>query len=263
MTTKKDNRPKPTHDRLSRNHILKVGVISLVLLCGLAGIAFARYMQTTHLGVPVRVKEFYFTSDLLNDEVENTHTLSPGSSEITFSVGNHADDLRYSEVSINYEVTVRDSKGQPIAEFRPVSGTLEHTQIEDQKITLSDLSPGTYIITAAAKGGEDPSIGQYTKELTATIVVPPKGAQLYQHLDTYEDYILLTVWNEGDESKEVTVKYTGIPDNTNPNMSGWKSSDGTTPQESASITIGVHESKVFRFFGGVASASNALPKPLN
>lgn len=266
MTTKKDNRPEPSRSRLPRNRFLKIGVISVALLCGLAGIAVARYMQTTHADVAVRVKEFYFTSDLLNEEEENTHTLSPGSKSISFTLGNHADELRYSEVDINYEVKVErengDSTNLPTISKNPTN-TLEKDKKDDQKITISDLSPGTYIITATAKGGDKPANGHYTQTLSAKIVVPPEGALLYQYQEPYPDYFLLTVWNEGDAEKGVTITYTGIPDNTNPNMKDWTSGSDAVPTTSASITIGAHESKVFRFFGGRATASNAAFKSLN
>ncbi len=245
MAIKKNNRPEPARGRLRRNRFLAVGVISLVLLCGLAGLAFARYMRSLHSGVTVRAKEFYFTSNLLDGE---PHTLAPGTDSITFTLGNHEDELRYSEVDIKYTVTVEDDAGIQAAIVDNGNGTLHNgDKGSDVNVTISGLQPGTYTVTATGTSGG------YTKELKTVIVVPGETTKLYQHLDESEiEYSLLTVWNEGNEDEQVIITYTGIPDNTNPNMTDWYTDDGG--QE---VTIGSHESKVFRFFGGVASASNA------
>lgn len=88
--------------------------------------------------------------------------------------------------------------------------------------------------------------GGYTKTLTATIEVPDQAAQLYYYKDdSAGEYTLLTVWNEGDKAGDVTITYTGVPDNTNPNMTNWKTNEGS---QGKPVTIEPHESKVFRFF---------------
>ncbi len=244
MAIKKDNRPEPAWIRLRRNRFLTVGIISLVLLCSLAGLAFARYMRSLHSGVSVRVKEFYFTSNLLDGE---THTLAPGTDSITFTLGNHGDELRHSEVDIDYTVTVENPAGTVPATVAPGPHTLAKNSKASNEVTISNLKPGRYIVTATGKGEG------YTQELTAVIVVPEETTKVYQYLDRSEsEYSVLTVWNEGNTDKTVTVTYTGIPDNTNPDMGAWKI--GGPGQD---VTIASHGSKVFRFFDGVASASDA------
>ncbi len=210
--------------------------VCLVLLAILAGAAIGRYQTRLKSDASVRAKEFYFTSDFLNG---STHTLAPGSTEITFTLGNHADDLRFSEVDITYKVTVTSDNGTTAAVDK-AEGTLNMGSVQDAEITVSNLRAGTYTVTAIGKGG-------YEKSLTATIRVLSDEAQIYRHQETFPEYTLLTVWNEGDKEGSVTIFYTGIPDNTNPNMAAWTTAGET--EVSQSVTIAPHESKVFRFFG--------------
>ncbi len=207
--------------------------VSLVLLVVLISTAIGRYQHELSSEGSVRAKEFYFTSDFLDGK---THTLAPGSIEVSFTLGNHADELRFSEMDIAYEVTVTPGDGLTLERS---SGTLTKNVKSDSAVTIKGLQPGkTYTVTATGTGG-------YSKTLTATINVLPGGGNLYYHLESGE-YTLLTVWNEGNTAGGVTITYTGIPDNTNPNMMDWSTNGSQT------VTIAPHESKVFRFFNATA-----------
>lgn len=194
------------------------------------GMLVAKYLNKKTSDGLVKAKDFYFTSNLLNGK---EHTLAIDSTSFTFTLGNHEDDLRYSEVDISYEVTV--DNGATVTSGG--SGTLAKDVISDAEVTVSNLQPGTYHIKAVGTGG-------YSKTLTATIVVPEKETKLYYHVDgSAGEYTLLTVWNEGDKEGSVTVEYTGIPDNTNLDMASWRTNENHT------VTVKPHESKQFRFFG--------------
>ncbi len=221
-----------------------ISAIAVMLsLCVLTvGMLVAKYLSERSSDGLVRAKNFYFTSNLLDGE---EHTLAPGTTSVNFTLGNHEDDLRYSEVDIEYTVTVNNG-----ATVTNDKGTLTKGSVKDAEITISNLKTGKYTVTAVGTGG-------YSKTLTATIVVPAKETQLYQHQDNSAgEYILLTVWNEGDKAGNVTIEYTGIPDNTNSNMTAWKTN------EIHQVTIEPHESKVFRFFGGTVTVTGAEAKEL-
>jgi len=228
----------PTQAKKKLKKYRKKVIISTMVvlsLCALTvGMLVAKYINGRDSDGWVRAKNFYFTSDLLDGK---KHTLAPGSTSATFTLGNHADDLRYSEADITYTVTV--DEGATVT--KNDTGTLASGSVKDAEITISDLKPGkTYTVTATGKGG-------YSKTLTAEIVVPKEAAQLYYHEDkSAGDYTLLTVWNEGDQGGEVTIKYKGIPDNTNPNMTEWKTDSGSEVMKE--VTIEPHKSQVFRFF---------------
>ncbi len=216
--------------------------VSLVLLVVLVSTAVGRYQHELSSEGSVRAKEFYFTSDFLDGK---THTLAPGSTRLSFTLGNHADELRFSEVDVAYDVTVTPADGVTVENSR---GTLTKNARSDSTVTIKGLQPGnTYTVTATGTGG-------YSKTLTATINVLPGGGKLYYHLETGE-YTLLTVWNEGNEDGTVTITYTGIPDNTNPNMRDWLTNAARTVQ------IKAHESRVFRFFDAAAvTVTDAIKK---
>ncbi len=230
--------------KLSRKKVIISTVAVVLSLCVLAvGMLVAKYLNERESDGLVKAKNFYFTSNLLDGK---EHTLALGSTSFTFTLGNHEDDLRYSEVDISYEVTV--DNGATVTSGG--SGTLAKDVISDAEVTVSNLQPGTYHIKAVGTGG-------YSKTLTATVVVPDKETKLYYSIDdSAGEYILLTVWNEGDNAGSVTVEYTGIPDNTNPDMTDWRTNGSQTVQ------IAPHESKQFRFFSGTVSVTGAQTKEL-
>lgn len=211
--------------------------VCLVLLVFLIGAVIGRYQRQLRSDNSVKAKEFYFTSNLLDG---GTHTLAPGSTEVTFTLGNYADELRFSEVDIDYKVTVTPADNVTV-EYSNTAQKLFTDGKKDDTVTIKGLLPNnTYTVTATGEGG-------YSKTLTAKIVVLPTEGQVYYNMDNVSgEYILLTVWNEGEEAGNVTIHYKGIPDNTNPNMTDWNTG-GETAQEK-SVSIEPHESKVFRFF---------------
>lgn len=217
--------------KISRKKVIISTVAVVLSLCLLMiGMLVAKYLNEKKSDGLVKARNFYFTSNLLDGK---EHAVAPDSTSFTFTLGNHEDDLRYSEVDISYEVTV--DNGATVTGGG--SGTLAKDVISDAEVTVSNLQPGTYHIKAVGKGG-------YSKTLTATVVVPDKETKLYYHIDSSAgEYTVLTLWNEGDEEGSVTVEYTGIPDNTNPDMVSWRTN------ESHSVNIAPHESKAFRFFG--------------
>jgi len=247
-----------------RTKVIVIAVAVLLLLCAV-GTVLAKYInEQDPKNGEVRAYNFYFTSNLLDGK---EHTLAPDSTSVTFTVGNHADDLRFSEVDIDYTIKVLDSTGAEATEVTKTnsSGTLTKGSDTDPKhdatVTISNLTAGKkYTVTAVGKSKIDGQTdGGYTKTLTATIVVPLKAAKLFYYVENINGYTLLTVYNEGEIAGNVSIKYTGIPDNTNPNMGSW-----TTPIANSSITqsatIAAHQSLVFRFFSGSITVTGAEKK---
>ncbi len=233
--------------RMSRTKAIFLIVAVILSLCAVTGSAVLAkyYSELGSANGVVGAKNFYFTSNFL-DGAE--HTLAPGSTSVTFSLGNNADDLRFSEADISY--TVKVTNGATVTTGS--EGTLSGGAVSYAEVTINGLTAGkTYEVTAKGTGG-------YQKTLTATIKVPQKTAKLYWNQDSSSGvYTVLTVWNEGDAAGEVEITYTGIPDNTNPNMDGWTT--GTTPTGvTKTVSVPSHSSLVFRFFGttpiGVANA---------
>lgn len=235
-------------------------LVVVLLVCVFAvGTAAAKYLIGSSEEGVVRAQDFYFTSNLLDG---GNHSLAPGSTEVSFTLSNHADELRYSEMDITYTVTVANegtggtAPTVKINGAEGITGKMNANAKSDADITLSGLEPGgKYTVTAVGNGG-------YTKTLTATIEVPVKVTAPYYYIDkTNSEYTLVTIWNEMETEAEVIITYTGIPDNTNPDMINWTTGEGHTDEQ---VMIGSHESKVLRFFDVTAiKVDGADPKEPN
>ncbi len=216
-----------------------VPAVCLLLLVILVGAVIGRYQRQFGSGGSVRAKEFYFTSDFLDG---STHTLAPGSTEVKFSLSNHADELRWSEVDIAYEVTVEPTGGATLSNG---SGTLDKDAKSDKEVTITGLTPGTYTVTAVGTGG-------YKKTLTATIKVLPVESVVYKYLDTTNsEYVLLTVWAQGYKGSVTIQPPEGlIPDNTDLKMKDATTGAEFTDEESFNTPGNAegYSSHTYRFF---------------
>jgi len=226
-------------------------VLGLVLLVVLISAAFARYQHQFTPEGSIKAQDFYFTSDFLDG---GAHTLAPGSTEVSFTLGNYADELRYAEVDITYTVTVKLEDGAAAGDVTLTngSGTLVKDKKSDAAVTISGLKPGkTYTVTAVGKGG-------YEKTLTATVEVLPEEAVVYKALDTTNsEYVLLTVWAQGYQGSVTITPPAGknlIPDNTDPVM-GTAVIDGAITDAQSFQTDG-YSSHTYRFFGGGVTAED-------
>lgn len=214
----------------------------LLLLTGCVEGVSAKYIQQREQNVVARAKDFYFSSDLLT--VDNaTYEINSGSSEITFSLSNHIDELRYSELTVQYDVYVNDELLG--------SGVLDAANTDDE-FTLQVEDGQTYEVRAVGRAG-------YEKEILAIFKVLQNSANFYKHLDTSNTYyVLLTVWTE-DIAGDVTVIFPAdlIPDNTDPKLAGvvnyadGQYESGTTPP----AVLEAYSSQVYRFFKNDLSKS--------
>lgn len=220
--------------------------VCLLLLVVLIGAAIGRYQHQLHSEGSVRAQEFYFTSDFLDG---SAHTLAPGSTEVSFTLGNHADDLRFSEVDITYTVTITPSDGVTI-EYDNADQKLTRGDTQDDTVTLKNLQPGViYAIHAKGTGG-------YEKALTATIEVLSPEQGVYKYLDTTNsEYVLLTVWAQDYQGiVKITPPAGLIPDNTDRVMEAVKTSETITDE--TSFQSSGYCSHTYRFFGSGVTAED-------
>ncbi len=226
--------------------------VCLVLLVVTIGAVVGKYLHQYYSESSVGAMKFYFTSDLLDGGI---HTLAPGSQEVEFKLSNHADDLRYSEVDITYEVTIKPADdGTPADGGTVVYGDgetkLVHGGIDDNKVTLTNLKPGTYTVEARTIGG-------YQKTLTATLVVQGPESSVYKYLEAYgSEYVLLTVWAQGYKGTVTITPPTGlIPDNTDAAMKNAKTGEVITVD--SSLQGNGYWSHTYRFFCGTETPVTA------
>jgi len=230
--------------RMAKRKRVGAFVAGLALVSLLVGTAIGRYQNQFRSDSSVRALNFYFTSPFLDG---GTHTLAPGSTEVSFTLGNHADELRFSEVDITYEVTVEPSAGITVT-YGNSAKTLDKDNKQDDTVTIQGLKPGgTYTVQATGTCG-------YEQILTATVEVLSVEPAVYMHLDTTNSaYVLLTVWAQNYKGAvTITPPAWLIPDNTDPVMATVQTGQPFT--DAASFQTSGYSSHTYRFFGSGVTA---------
>ena len=183
-------------------------VLALIVLAFVAGSVYAKYVFSKNGDGTLTAKSFYFSSDYLTADGAE-YDLNPGTTSVSFTLKNCADDLRFAEDDIAYTVT--STGGTLSAE----NGTLTGGEVNSEMITLSGLQPGkSYTVTAVGKAG-------YQQTLSATFEVLADPQEAYLNLSSTDNYVLLTVWTRNLTGEAVISFPAGlIPDNTDPVMAG-------------------------------------------
>jgi Tfp pilus assembly protein PilV len=235
--------------KIKSNRRLKILItVAIVLVCSVSVVALAKYLYQRNKTGTVKAKAFYFTSNLLEDSSQDTITLAPETETIEFTLGNHDDKLRYSDVDIKYDVYIDDTKLDMQQE------TLESTGINDKTISinLSTVDKGTtHTIKAIGYSVDKNGNASYHKTLSANFVIQSEETGIYKWLDTSNsEYVLLTVWSKG-QIGNVTITFPSenvIPDNTDIAMRDAETTVGSF-KDSVSFSVNQnYSSHVYRFF---------------
>lgn len=249
--------------RKRHSHIRKRTVILsvlLVLLLAVGGV-FAKYVYDSGGMNLLSAKEFYFTSNLLKENTAK-YVLNSTTTEISFTLGNNADKLRFSQDDIKYEITVECKSGESYPEENIKYGddqlVLTGSGVDQTTVTLQNLKMGeTYIVTATGRAG-------YKQILKAEFFVSDKEENVYKHLDTSNSaYVLLTVWTENvTGSLKIGVTKEGlIPDNTVPalrNVFNYNDGEyGTMEITDSDNYKAAYSSYTYRFFVSGSSSYSA------
>ena len=142
--------------------VMLIGILSVPLV----RVTYAKYMQNKDKSAIYSGSDFYFESDLLLDSREvPTYTYAEGENSIKINLRNYIDDLRYSEVEIDYEVYLTDTAGNPVRDksgntISNRTGKLGKNSKSDVNIEFNNLKVGSYILKANA-------IRPYSKEIKA------------------------------------------------------------------------------------------------
>lgn len=182
------------------------------------GVVSAKYFHQQSANHVYVAKEFYFTSDLLREELaEASYTLNANATEISFELRNSEDELRVSEDDLKYLVVV---SGSGIIVGDP-EGVLSKGEVSTKNVKIEGLQQGeTCDVTVTAVSVDSTGAEGYSKNLRASFYVKPEEKGIYKHLTVKDEYVLLTVWTEGIEG-EVSIecaKYGLIPDSTDEAM---------------------------------------------
>lgn len=236
-----------------------VALLVLFCLC-IGGISMvsAKYIkQNDTKNNSATAKEFYFESDLLDGKEHEVIATKDAdgiaTASVTIRLKNYADELRYSETEIQYEVSVTEKKSDEGTDtdsneqsedsnivITGEKGTIAAEAKNHADVTLSNLEAGkTYVVTAATNN-------IYQKTLTGTIKVVAPDDTLYASVRDNTQYIEVTVWTT-DYAGNVTLKYdnyTLLPDNTDTKMRDILTTNDTFYEGNWEANT----SHVFRFF---------------
>lgn len=229
-----------------RGRMMRIAIPVCILLFMTVLVA-AKFIHTTQKDDSVTAKDFYFTSDILDGQ---THTIAAtetnGTAKLVFSLKNHVDELRYSQVDVNYTVSAKDSAGVPVtltgSNSANVTGTLSAGSVQDQQVTITGLEPGkTYTVTALTEN-------YYKAVLTGTVQVKAADEAVYSTVRDGGAYIEVSVWTV-DYSGQVSLSYPAglIPDNTGDLLKNAKTAASGTADVSLG-TMNAGTSHVLRFF---------------
>lgn len=222
-------------------------LILAVLIAGGIGSSAAKYTQSDSGQTMVEAPEFYFTSDLLSVEPQN-YVLNSGIQEVNFTLRNRADELRVSEVPIDYTVTATSGT------ITPEQGNISAGVQPNVEVELSDMQPGViYEVTATGNAG-------YSQTLKAVFTISDNEEDVYKNLEMSSDdyYMLLTVWTHNVKG-DLTIEFPEnlIPDNTYEGMESVYNHSGGENKFTVD-NFEKYSSQIFRFFhsSGIYSASD-------
>lgn len=219
---------------------------ALLFAFGVGGIYGKYTHQSTGDGL-VTAQEFYFESNML-DEADAFgdypgYELAAGTVEISFSLENFADELRFTGHEIRYTLSAVDGDNVPVTVTDANGGKLAGGAKTSADVTISGLESGkTYTVTASTDGG-------YAKTIGARFTVTALSSGVYAWLDTASDshYVELNVWTENMSANVTVTAPAGlIPDTTR------------GVEASNTIELAANGSVKYRYFKEDTSASFTL-----
>lgn len=215
----------------------RVCMLFTAFLLLIGGGVIAKYIAEDMQEPLYVAKAFYFESDYLVQPIGGSfpqYTLQTGVNEIQFTLKNHVDELRFSEVDIEYKV-VLTKDGEMLSQT--TTGNLAKNNKSDKKIEFKDLAEGTYIIEATATA-------PYVKVLKAQFtIVDNKDEICAQVYDAAKSPVLqLTVTSE-DYEGEIDIRWPEgvLPDNTDSLLQG-------VTTNSCKVEIQKYSEYTFQFF---------------
>ena len=225
----------------------KILITFLILIIMLAVVVFAKYVTDKRPAILVTAGSFYFESDLLTDDTTmKTYTYQEGVDEISVTLQNNIDELRFSEVDIYYTVSLTDIEGHSVQDkngttVANITGTLTKDRIDTRTVSFSNLATGSYIVTANATA-------PYEKEIKANIIITEENSSIeYSVRDTVNSPVIQLTITTNDYSGNVRITWPQgtTPDNTNIDFAGNNTGyDGG----SQTITYQANSELIIQFF---------------
>ena len=225
---------------LSEKWFLIVSVCVLLLISlTIGGTIYAKYVHSTRSDIVAGSPNFYFESDYLTSATP-TYYLKSDTQSVSFLLKNYADALRFSDDDVTYTLTLTclTNPTDTSATLSQSTGSIATGAPRDAVITISGLKSGySYRVEAVGSAG-------FRKTLSAIFAVQSTDAVLYKHLESADEYVILTVWTrdlEGDVA--ITFPEGLTPDNTWPGMASVQNTPKTFE-----VAYSKYTSHNYRFF---------------
>jgi len=212
----------------------RIGLLLLAVAVLFNGYTLAKYLMEKDQKVPVVAKNFYFESDLLavSTGAVPQYTLQAGVDTISFSLMNYPDELRESEVAIDY-TAVLTKDGSTV---KSTSGKIEKGR-KSIPISFADLDEGTYIVTATATN-------PYTQTLQGRFTIVDNDTDIsYSVSDATGSPNLKVTVTTTDYAGNIVISWPEdvLPDNTDALLSG-------VSGQSCTIKVNTQSEYTFQFF---------------
>ena len=189
-----------------------VGLLLVTLVLIYSGYTTAKYITSRNSKHLYVAQAFYFTSDFLEPQQANgeykTYTLQEGKDQIYLRLFNSDDALRTSEVDFEYQVFYQ--KEGETSQIAITQKQIFAVGADAVPISIQDLAPGTYLVTAEVTK-------PYTKKIGAKFKITDTKNKIdyTTSADASTPLMLLTV-STNDYSGNVVISWgAGIyPDRT-------------------------------------------------
>ena len=219
-------------------------IISFVIFLGFFSYSLAKYIDDRKKEFLYEAKAFYFESNYLNDIASvKSYTLEKGIDYVEFDIENNIDQLRYSDVTINYTVTLTDLEGNAVkdksgASVSPITATLANGSIKKNTHRFSNLKGGVYVVNAISKK-------PYTKTIRANFIITNDNTSIsYSVTDTANSPILQLTVNTNDYNGNIKITW---PDGVTPDNTNSLFTDVTSGYTSSNKTISVVKNGEYTF----------------
>lgn len=221
-------------------------LLILIFLIFTAGV-FAKYLLKTDDNFLYDANAFYFESDLLAENTnQKSYTYKRGIDYIEFTLKNNIDELRYSDVTITYNVILRDLNGNEVIDksgnvIKNVTNTLKKGSINSEKVRFENLKTGTYVVTAIATK-------PYKKQIQANFILTNEDDSIiYQINDAVDSPVLNLTVSTKDYSGNVKIVWpSGVtPDSTDVNFEAINTGYASGNQI---VSFKANSEYIFRFF---------------
>ena len=207
MRNKKDKHQK----KVKKIPIWPIIFIPLLVV----GVTLAQYVAEKHKEDVIQTGSFYFESTLLKEENPPIYEYEKGVNSISVDLNNFVDELRNSELNIDYIVSLTDSNGNTMTDINgntiaDKTGVLPKNRRHTENIKFENLKSGTYTVTANATG-------PFQKTLKANFVITQRDDEIkYSVSDSIRSAILQLTVSTQDYSGDVQINW---PEGVSPDSS--------------------------------------------